>query len=72
MCPGKGALLDGDIAVDVKAVERLSLPAHPARRAEDDVVREHVGEPVDVMGVEGFRALLESLAQVVVIEVPFR
>src|SRR6185437_2705401 len=40
----------------------LPLAAHPARRTVGDIVGEHAGEPVDVMGVEGVRALLEHLA----------
>ena len=79
--PGEGALLDGDVAGDVQAVDldvrvgegaepageelgagRLALAAHPAWRPEDDVVCEHAAEPVDVMGVERLRPLLERLA----------
>jgi hypothetical protein len=28
------------------------LTAHPARRSEHDVVRQHLGEPVEIMGIE--------------------
>src|SRR5262249_2492772 len=42
---------------------RLSLAAHPSWRREDDIVCEHLGEPVDVMGIECIRPLLEDLAR---------
>ena len=41
---------------------RLSLAVDPAWCAENGVVGEHAGEPVDVVGVEGLRALVERLA----------
>src|SRR5262245_9178266 len=42
---------------------RSSLAAHPARCLEDDIVRQHLRESVDVVGVEGLRPLLERLAR---------
>src|SRR5215469_9019771 len=55
---GEGA----DPAGEKLGTGRLSLAADPARRVVGDVVGEHAGEPVDVMGVKGLRALLERLA----------
>ncbi len=52
---------DRPAAIELGAGRR-SLIAHPARRSEDDVVREHLGEPVEVVGVERLGPLLKSLA----------
>jgi hypothetical protein len=41
---------------------RLPLAAYPTWRVVGDIVGEDAGESVDVMGVEGVRALLERLA----------
>src|SRR6516164_2208847 len=40
---------------------RLAPAADPAGRLEDDVVGQHAGEPVDVMGVERLRSPYERL-----------
>jgi hypothetical protein len=40
----------------------LSLPAQSTWRLKNDVIREHFRKPVDIVGVEGFRAPLERLA----------
>ena len=41
---------------------RLSCAGHPAWRPQDDVVGERVGKAGEVMGIEGFRLLVERLA----------
>jgi hypothetical protein len=41
----------------------LAVAAHSAWRLEDDVIRKHFGKPVEVVGVEGVRPLLERLAR---------
>jgi hypothetical protein len=75
------ALLDSDIADDVKAVHVdlrvgegsepaavefdagcLSLAAQSTWRLKDDVICEHFRKPVDIVGVEGYRASFECLA----------
>ena len=48
-------------AVEVDA-RRLALLLHPARRAADDIVREHLREPVEVMGIERLRGSLDGVA----------
>src|SRR5689334_14462442 len=44
----------GQPAAEELGASRLSLAAHAAWCLEHDVVGEHLGEPVDVVGVEGF------------------
>jgi len=58
MCVGEGA----EPAGEELGTGRLSLAADTARRVVGNVVGEHAGEPVDVMGVKGVGALLERLA----------
>src|ERR1700740_2913215 len=40
----------------------LSLATQPTGRLEDDLAREHLRKPIDVVGIEGFRPPLERLA----------
>ena len=46
----------------------FSLAAHPTRRLEDDVVCEHLREPIQVMGIERVRPLSNASRAVIVIK----
>src|SRR5262245_47973037 len=52
----------GEPAAEERCAGLLSVAAYPAWRPEDDIVGEHLREPVNVVGVESRRSLVESFA----------
>jgi hypothetical protein len=59
MCVRKGA----EPAAEEFSASLLALSAQPARRFEDDIIREQRRKPFKVVSVEGFCSSLERFAR---------